>query len=81
MLNNNWFTQEINKVRDTKLALTTEATGALSNSGRCPTYRKFLSIPPLNRIINRPIRLNIQDFRPTAISTKGIKRFQETLKD
>ena len=38
MLYNNWFTQEINKVRDTKLALTTEAAGALLNSGRCPPW-------------------------------------------
>ena len=43
MLNNNWFTREINKVRDTKLALTTEATGTLSNSGRCPTLGTFSS--------------------------------------
>ena len=41
MLNNNWFTREINKVRDTKLALTTEAAGTLSNSGRCPTLGTF----------------------------------------
>ena len=43
MLNNDWFTREINKVRDTKLALTTEAAGALSNSGRCPTLGAFSS--------------------------------------
>ena len=45
-----------------------------------PTYQKFLSIPPLNRNINRSIILNIQDFRPMAISTKWTRRFQETLK-
>ena len=43
MLNNNWFTREINKVRDTKLALTMEAAGALSNSGRYPTLGTFSS--------------------------------------
>ena len=43
MLNNNWFTWEINKVRDTKLALTTEAAGILLNSGRCPTLGTFSS--------------------------------------
>ena len=43
MLNNTWFTQEINKVRDSKLAVTTEAAGALSNSGRCPTLGTFSS--------------------------------------
>ena len=43
MINNNWFMREINKVRDTKLALTTEAAGALSNSGRCPTLDTFSS--------------------------------------
>ena len=43
MLNNNWFTREINKVHDTKLALTMEAAGALSNSGRCPTLGTFSS--------------------------------------
>ena len=43
MLNNNWFMREINKVRDTKLALTTEAAGALSNSGRCPSLDTFSS--------------------------------------
>ena len=41
MLNNNWFTREINKVRDIKLALTTEAAGTLSNSGRCHTLGTF----------------------------------------
>ena len=35
--------REINEVHDTKLALTTEATGALSNSGRCPTLGIFSS--------------------------------------
>ena len=34
---------EINKVRDTKLVLTTEAVGALVNSGRCPTLGAFWS--------------------------------------
>ena len=43
MLNNNWFTREINKVRNAKLALTTEVAGALSNSGRCPTLGTFSS--------------------------------------
>ena len=42
MLNNNWFTREINKVHDTKLALTMEAAGALSNSRRCPTLDRHL---------------------------------------
>jgi len=38
-----WFTWETNKVRDTELALTTKAAGALSNSWRCPTLSTFLS--------------------------------------
>ena len=38
-----WFTRKINITRDTRLALTTEAAGALSNSGRCPTLDTFLS--------------------------------------
>ena len=39
----NWFTQKANKICDTKLALTMEATGALSNSWRCPALGTFLS--------------------------------------
>ena len=33
---------KINITRDTRLTLTTEAAGALSNSGRCPTLDTFL---------------------------------------
>ena len=38
----NWFTRKANKVRDTELALTTEATGALSNSWKVPHLRHIL---------------------------------------
>ena len=34
--------RKINITRDTRLALTTEAAGTLSNSGRCPTLRHLL---------------------------------------
>ena len=39
----NWFTRKANKTYDTRFALTTEAAGALSNSGRCPTLGTLLS--------------------------------------
>ena len=38
-----WFTRKINITHDTRLALTTHAAGALSNSGRCPTLDTFSS--------------------------------------
>ena len=37
-----WFTREINITHDTRLALTTEAAGALSNSGIEPHLRHLL---------------------------------------
>ena len=39
----NWFTQKANKTCDIRFALTTEATGALSNRGKCPTLGTFSS--------------------------------------
>ena len=33
----NWLTQKANKTCDIRFALTTEATGALSNCRKCPT--------------------------------------------
>ena len=39
----NWFMWKINKTCDTRFALTTEAAGALSSSGRCPTLGTFSS--------------------------------------
>ena len=39
----NWFTRKANKTCDIRFALTTEAAGALSNSGRCPTLGTFSS--------------------------------------
>ena len=39
----NWFTQKANKTCDTRFALTMEATGARSNSRRCPALGTFSS--------------------------------------
>ena len=47
-----WFMQKINITCDTRLSLTTEATGALSNSGRCHTLDTFSSGSQKRRQIN-----------------------------
>ena len=39
----NWFTRKANKTCDIRFALTTEATGTLSNHGKCPTLGTFSS--------------------------------------
>ena len=39
----NWFTQKANKTCDIRFALTTEATGDLSNRRKCPTLGTFSS--------------------------------------
>ena len=47
-----WFTQKINITCDIRLALTTEASGTLSNSRRCPTLSTFSSGSQKPRQIN-----------------------------